>query len=70
MSKFKTVSCNKYHKIIELHIINIFLTKKMFNRHFFLLKNSQNSSYGFLNIQFTQDKRKTKNIGEYATECV
>lgn len=28
MSKFKTVSCNKYHKIIELHIINIFLQQK------------------------------------------
>lgn len=28
MSKFKTISCNKYHKIIELHIINIFYNKK------------------------------------------
>lgn len=50
MSKFKTVSCNKYHKIIELHIINIFYNnkKKCFNKtFFFFLKNSQNSSYGF-----------------------
>lgn len=48
MSKFKTVSCNKYHKIIELHIINIFYNKKNVLTDIFLfLKNSQNSSYGF-----------------------
>lgn len=38
MSKFKTVSCNKYHKIIELHIINILYNKKNVLTDIFLLK--------------------------------
>lgn len=32
MSTFSKSFCNKYHKIIEIHIINILYNKKSFNR--------------------------------------
>lgn len=71
MSKFKTVSCNKYHKIIELHIINIFYNNNQKNVltdiFSFFSKNSQNYSYGcFLSIQVTQNEqvKKQTNMGE------